>query len=133
MASARTPKDLNDLFVDAMNAGDLDRALSCWTPDTVFVLAPGEPPVTGWENLREALKQFIDTKPHLTIEELQRIEVDDIAFVSLRWELEGTGPDGEPIQMSAIDGNVFRRQDDGNWKILIDNPFHSAHVGLVTV
>lgn len=130
--AARSPQELNDLFVDAMNAGDLDRALSCWTPDTVFVVQPGTEPVRGWDNLRQALKEFIDTDPKLEVEELQRVEADDIAFVSLRWSLEGTAPDGSPISMSAVDGNVFRRQDDGTWKIVIDNPFHSEHVGFAT-
>lgn len=130
MASARTPQELNDLFVEAMNDGDLERAMSCWTPATVFVLQPGQPPVTGWENLRAALQTFLDTKPHLEVEELQRVEADDIALVALRWSLTGTGPDGEAIAMTAIDSNVFRRQDDGTWTIVIDNPFHSEHIGV---
>lgn len=130
MGSRDSVTEINELFVEAMNKGDLDLAMSCWDENTVFQTAPGNEPVRGIPGLRSALKDFIDTKPHLTVEELHRVEADDIVLVALKWHLSGTGPDGEPLEMGAIDSNVFRRQTDGTWKILIDNPFHSAHVGL---
>jgi ketosteroid isomerase-like protein len=130
MGSRDSVTEINELFVEAMNKGDLDLAMSCWDENTVFQTAPGNEPVRGITGLRSALKDFIDTKPHLTVEELHRVEADDIVLVALKWHLTGTGPDGEPLEMGAIDSNVFRRQADGTWKILIDNPFHSAHVGL---
>ncbi|MFF4415500.1 YybH family protein [Streptosporangium sp. NPDC001559] len=130
MGSHNSVTELNELFVEAMNAGDLDLAVSCWDEDTVFQTAPGTEPVRGLPALREALQRFIDTKPHLTIEELHRVEAGDVALVALRWHLTGTGPDGEPIEMGAVDSNVFCRQTDGTWRIRIDNPFHSQHIGF---
>ena len=79
--------------------------------------------------LRSECQAFIDLKPVLTTEELHRVEAGDIALVALRWHLTGTGPDGQPVEMGAIDSNVFCRRPDGTWRIRIDNPFHSAHVG----
>jgi uncharacterized protein (TIGR02246 family) len=130
MGSRNSVTEINELFVEAMNDGDLELALSCWDDNTVFVTTPGTEPVRGLDALRASLKEFIDTKPHLTIEELHRVEADDIVLVALKWHLTGTGPDGEPVEMGAVDSNVFRRQADGTWKILIDNPFHSVHIGL---
>jgi uncharacterized protein (TIGR02246 family) len=121
---------VNASFVEAMNAGDLDRALEIWSPQTVFVTQPGNEAVRGTAALREALQAFLDLKPTLRFESLQFIEADDIAFESIKWTLEGTGPDGEPVRMVAIDGNVLRRLDDGRWVTVIDNPFHSEHIGL---
>ncbi|RFS84194.1 DUF4440 domain-containing protein [Actinomadura spongiicola] len=130
MGSHNSVTELNELFVEAMNAGDLDAALSCWDEHTVFQTGPGTAPARGMDRLRTAISEFLALKPHLTIEELHRVEADDIVLVALRWELSGTGPDGEPVEMSAIDSNVFRRRPDGTWRILIDNPFHSVHIGL---
>jgi uncharacterized protein (TIGR02246 family) len=127
---ANRAEDVNALFVEAMNAGDIDRALEIWTPQTVFVTQPGTPPVRGMENLRAALQAFLDLKPTLRFESLQFIQADDIAFESIRWTLEGTGPDGAPVRMVAIDGNVLRRLDDGRWVTVIDNPFHTEHLGI---
>lgn len=130
MGSRNSVTELNELFVEAMNAGDLDLALSCWDENTVFQTGPGTEPVTGAPKLRAALQAFIDTKPQLTIEELHRVEAGDVVLVALRWHLTGTGPDGAPIEMGAVDSNVFCRQPDGTWRIRIDNPFHSQHIGL---
>lgn len=56
---------VNAHFVEAMNAGDLDRALEIWTPQTVFVTQPGTEPVRGMDGLRAALQAFLDLKPTL--------------------------------------------------------------------
>ncbi|MFI6289063.1 YybH family protein [Streptomyces sp. NPDC051018] len=130
MGSHNSVTELNELFVEAMNAGDLDLAVSCWDEDTVFQTAPGTEPVRGLPALRNALQQFIDTKPRLTVRELHRVEAGDITLVALEWQLTGTGPDGEPMEMGAVDSNVFVRKADGTWRIRIDNPFHSQHLGL---
>ncbi|TMR01580.1 DUF4440 domain-containing protein [Actinomadura soli] len=130
MGSHNSVTELNELFIEAMNAGDLDAALSVWDEHTVFQTGPGTPPARGMDQLRAALAEFLALKPHLTIEELHRVEADDIVLVALRWNLTGTGPDGQPVEMSAVDSNVFRRRPDGTWRIVIDNPFHSVHIGL---
>lgn len=129
MGSRNSVTEINELFIEAMNAGDLELALSCWDEDTVFQTAPGDVPVTGVSNLRDALKAFIDIKPQMTIEELHRVEAGDVVLVALKWQLRGTDPSGEAIEMEAIDSNVFCRKPDGTWRIRIDNPFHSAHIG----
>lgn len=130
MGSHNSVTELNELFVEAMNAGDLEMAMSCWNDDTVFQTAPGTAPVRGADALRRSLAEFIELKPTLTVEEVYRVEAGDTALVALDWHLTGTGPDGEPLEMGAIDSNVFRQLPDGTWRILIDNPFHSAHIGL---
>jgi hypothetical protein len=35
----------------------------------------------------------------------------------------GTGPDGEPVQLAARNADVLRRQGDGTWRFVIDNPW----------
>ena len=40
-----------------------------------------------------------------------------------KWVLEGTGPDGKPIKMEGQSAEVARRQPDGTWLFVIDNPF----------
>jgi uncharacterized protein (TIGR02246 family) len=130
MGSHNSVTELNDLFVEAMNAGDLELAMSCWDDDTVFQTGPGTAPVTGRADLRAALQAFIELKPRLSIEEVHRVEAGDVVLVALRWQLTGTGPDGSAIEMGAVDSNVFCRRPDGTWRIRIDNPFHSEHLGL---
>jgi ketosteroid isomerase-like protein len=44
-------------------------------------------------------------------------------MTSLRWQLTATGPDGSPISMTGHSAEVARRQPDGSWRFVIDNPF----------
>ncbi|MCX6621453.1 MAG: DUF4440 domain-containing protein, partial [Acidobacteria bacterium] len=48
---------------------------------------------------------------------------DGIALLGGKWRLNGTGPDGNPMEMSGANSEIARRQPDGRWLFLIDNPF----------
>ena len=39
------------------------------------------------------------------------------------WSFDGTGPDGEPVHLSSKNADVLRRQADGTWHFVIDNPW----------
>ena len=127
----RTARRVDELFQEAMNEGDLDKAMALYADNAVFVQEPGKPALTGLENIRQALEQFQAIKPKLKVEVMQFVEADDVAFFTLKWEIKGTSPDGEDISVSSYDGNVVKRQPDGTWKTVIDNPFHAHHIGLM--
>ena len=126
-----TARRVDEIFQEAMNEGDLDKAMNLYDDNAVFVQEPGKPAITGLDNIREVIKQFQAVKPKLKVEVMQFVEADDVAFFTLKWEIKGTTPEGEAIQMSSYDGNVVKRQPDGSWKTIIDNPFHAHHIGLM--
>lgn len=126
-----TARRVDEIFQQAMNTCDLEMAMSLYDENAVFVQAPGEPELRGKEKIREALRQFQSMKPELKVEVMQFVEADDVAFFTLKWEIKGTTPDGEEINVSSYDGNVVKRQADGSWKTIIDNPFHAHHIGLM--
>lgn len=126
-----TARRVDEIFQEAMNEGDLDKAVALYADNAVFVQEPGKPIITGPDKIREVLKEFQAIKPQLKVEIMQFVEVDDVAFFTLKWEIKGTSPDGEEIQVSSYDGNVVKRQEDGTWKTIIDNPFHAHHIGLM--
>jgi uncharacterized protein (TIGR02246 family) len=121
--AANSPKEVDLLLAKAISSGDLDGMLSLYERDAVFI-PPGAPvsnPTRGTEALREVGSQFIAMNPTLTIEPNKVIESDDIALVTGDWTLTGKGPDGE-VQMSGTYADVMRRQPDGSWLFVIDNP-----------
>ena len=126
---ARTPEEIDHLFVKAMNEGDVEAMLTLYEPDQVFVSQPGEPEVRGaGESLREKLRAFTSLKPRLKIEMKHVVEAGDIALYCCQWTMQVTGPDGREQTLSGRDANVARRQPDGTWRILIDNPFHEEYM-----
>lgn len=109
-------------FVNAMNQGDLETALTMYEPGASLVVKPGVV-ATGTLALREALAGFVALKPTLTSEAHQVIETGDVALYCSRWSLGGTDPAGNPVQMSGRSSDILRRQPDGNWLIALDNPW----------
>ncbi|MFQ5692804.1 MAG: YybH family protein, partial [Nitrospinota bacterium] len=75
------------------------------------------------------LNGFFAMKPTLTGEKNELITAGDLALSVVRWTLQGTGPDGEPVQMEGTTSDVLRKQADGSWLFAIDNPWGAAILG----
>jgi uncharacterized protein (TIGR02246 family) len=118
---AHSPEELDQLFEEALNAGDLDALAALYEPQAVFITEPGQT-VAGTAAIREVLNAFVSLKPKITVEAQTLGQLDDIALTSARWEMAGTDPDGHPVQMSGLSTEVCRRQADGTWLFAIDNP-----------
>ena len=119
---ARRPEEADLLVIEALNAGDAEAALSLYDSEATFVPEPGKA-ATGLEAIRAVLNAFLALKPRLTIEVPQVTESGDLALLSSRWTLKGTAPDGSPVDLAGQGAEVVRRQADGTWKFVIDNPF----------
>ena len=116
------PLDAVTQFVNAMNNGDLETALRMYEPEASIVVQPGVI-ATGTSALREALAGFAALKPTITTEAHQIMAADGVALYCSRWNMRGTDPAGNPVQMGGCSSDVLRRQADGNWRIALDNPF----------
>ena len=79
--------------------------------------------LTAHSGVSEALTGFISMNGKLDLEVTRVLEVDDLALVIGVWSFDGTGPDGEPVQLEARNADVLRRQSDGTWRFVIDNPW----------
>jgi uncharacterized protein (TIGR02246 family) len=122
---ARKPEDVDLLVIEALNAGEVEAALALYERDATFVPEPGKL-AAGLEAIREALNQFLAYKPRLTIEVSQVAESGDLALLCSSWTLKGTAPDGSAVELAGQGAEVVRRQADGTWKFVIDNPFAGA-------
>lgn len=120
----RTPSPLDAVtqFVNALNQGDPETALSLYEPGASLVVQPGVV-ATGTSALRAALAEFAALKPTLTTEAYKILEADDLALYCSRWTMHGTDPAGNPVHMNGRSSDVLRRQPDGNWRIALDNPY----------
>ena len=122
---AHKPEEADLLVIEALNAGDVERALTFYEPEATFVPEPGKA-ATGLAAIREVLNGFVALKQRLTIEVPQVVESGDVALLCSRWTLKGTGPDGSPVDMAGQGAEVVRRQADGTWRFIVDNPFAST-------
>ena len=119
---ARNPEELDRLFSEALNSGNLDALVALYEPQATLTPEPGQV-VTGAQAIREALSAFVALKPTLTLEVKTLAKTGDIALTSAKWALSGTGPDGNQTTMSGYSVEVSRRQPDGSWLFVIDTPW----------
>ncbi len=68
-------------------------------------------------------------KSRLTLETHSIVTAGDIALSLAKWSLSGTDPEGQPVQMNGTASDVLRRQSDGTWLFVIDNPWGISILG----
>jgi uncharacterized protein (TIGR02246 family) len=120
--TAYTPIETVERVSERISAGDVDGALALYEPEAAFTPQPGEV-VTGSDAIKQALEAFTALRPKLEGQVEKVIESGDVALVLNRWTLAGTAPDGAAIEMGGLSADVLRRQPDGRWLVLIDDPW----------
>lgn|SRR5437879_6037435 len=122
---ASQPEDMPATFESAFNTGDIDQVLALYEPDAVLVPEPGQV-VHGTAAIREALLGFLALKLPIRLERKRVLQTGDLALVSSTWTLSGAGPDGSAVNLGGNTTEVVRRQSDGTWRYVIDDPFSSV-------
>jgi uncharacterized protein (TIGR02246 family) len=120
--SRSTPEQVLASIVEGINTGNLDALMSLYEPEAAFATQPGSL-AHGLEGIRGGLAGFIAMKGTLDIKVTRVLEANGLALVIGVWSFAGTGPDGQPVQLTAQNADVLRRQADGSWRFAIDNPW----------
>ena len=108
---ARTPEDLTRLFVENANAGDAAGIAELYEEQAVMAYPPGELTV-GREAIRVLWEQVLAHAPTFEPEvPLPTLVSGDIALTST-----------PPKDGAGARAQVVRRQPDGSWLRLLDQP-----------
>jgi ketosteroid isomerase-like protein len=83
----------------------------------------------GKEELRAFFEQVMQAGASAKQLRTWTLEADDVALFLSRWELCVEAEGREPSVRSFVATTVFRRQADGGWKALIDNPIGPLVLG----
>ena len=122
--STATPEQVLESIVAGINSGNLEGLLPLYESEAAFASEPGSL-AHGAPGISDALTGFISMNGRLDLDVTRVLEVDDLALVTGVWTFNGTGPDGEPVRLAAKNADVLRRQSDGTWRFVIDNPWGS--------
>ncbi len=120
-----TPTQVLESIVTGINSGNLEALLPLYEDAAAFATQPGDL-AHGAPGIREALTGFISLQGTLDLDVTRVLEVDDLALVTGTWTFDGTSPDGDPVHLEAANADVLRRQSDGTWRFVIDNPWGTA-------
>ncbi|WP_435135183.1 YybH family protein [Actinacidiphila sp. bgisy144] len=110
-AGAERPEDITRLFVERSNAGDAAGVAALYAEDAVLAYPPGGRTV-GREAIRALWEKVLAARPHFAPEEpLPTLVHGDIALTSTA-----------PRDGAGARAQVARRQPDGTWLRILDQP-----------
>jgi uncharacterized protein (TIGR02246 family) len=112
------PSDLHPRVESAFNAGDVDALVDLYEPDARLLTEDGAAAI-GTDAIRAVWEGFTALGGRISMTTRYAVEVDDIALLSNAWTFE---LDGAPVA-SSVTAEVAKRQRDGSWRYLIDNPY----------
>ena len=119
---ATTPEEVLNSIVEGINTGNLESLMTLYETDACFATQPGQL-AKNRESISQSLRGFIDLKGKLDLKIKRVLQASDLALVTTEWSFNGTGPDGNPVNISAKSADVLREQADGTWRFVIDNPW----------
>ena len=122
MSKKMTPEEVLNSVVEGINTGNLDSLMTLYETDACFASQPGQLAKSP-ETIRQSLRSFIDLNGKLNLKVKRVLQSSDLALVISEWSVSGTGPDGKAVNMATKSADVLRRQADGTWCFVIDNPW----------
>lgn len=117
-----SPADKHRYFAEACNSGDIEKLLGMYEPDAILVERTGAF-TQGTAAIREHLETLLSLRPTMEIVASTAVVNGDLAQLSSCWRCSATAPDGSPIELEFRGSELDRRQRDGTWRIVIDNPW----------
>ena len=108
-------------MTSAFEKKDIEGVLATYEDNAIVMFEP-QKPVTGKDNLRIAFTQFVTMNPIFTFSGHEVYVSGDIATHIAPWKMTGQMSDGTKIEQDGLSIAVLRKQADGNWLMIQDNP-----------
>ncbi len=105
----------------SLQDANIDAVMATYETGASVVFEPGAP-VSNQAIIRQVFSEMAAMQPEVTYSGHEVIVAGDIAVHLAPWSMTGKSPDGEEIQQGGLSVAVLRRQSDGSWLIVIDNP-----------
>lgn len=129
--AARTPEQCNRILLAALESGDIETSVALYEPTAVLFRKSGQT-MTGLEEIRKNNAFLIALKPRFTIEFIKTTLSGDgtLATNRMKASMAGTAADGKKINGEIHTLEVLRKQEDGSWRYIIDDPYGSMRAEM---
>ena len=118
---AYNPAEIHGLFQHAFNRGDVEALVALYEPDAVLVVEGQD--AIGEESIRRALRKLVPGRGPMTLETRAVVESQQgLAVLHGRWVIEPPTGMGAELAARGLSTEVVRKQHDGPWLFVIDNP-----------
>ncbi len=100
---------------------DIAGVMKSYEAEATVLFEPGAP-VSEAAQLEQMFAGMAAVNPVFEYAGHEVIVNNDIAVHIAPWSMTGKTPDGQELAQSGLSIAVLRRQPDGSWKMVIDNP-----------
>lgn len=109
-----------DQWLDAFNNNDIEALMNMYDPEIVYANS-NKPIEIGIPVVKKGFINSFAIKPKVLIKEEQAIASDRLGYVAGQFRVTGTSPeDGSEIGESGRVVVIFRKNSNGEWKLVFD-------------
>ena len=109
-------------MTEAFHKKDLDGVMASYESKAVIVFEPGMP-VSDPNAIRAGFQGFFDVNPTFEYFGHEVFVNGNLAIHLAPWKMRGTTPDGQEISQSGLSIAVLKKQKDGSWLMVFDDPY----------
>jgi len=121
---AFNPEDCDRLLIEAMEKGEVETTVALYEPNAVLLTESGD--LLKVDGIRKHNEEFISLKTKTTIEEIKTVISGDGSLATCRMKCTSVYLDpktGKQVRLLTNSLEVLRKQSDGTWRFVIDDPF----------
>jgi len=120
---AQKPEECDLLLMKVIESRDLDAAVALYEPEASFVVSSGQV-VSGHVAIREVLQGMLDAEMTGKVDAVTVVPSADgtVAITRTKGSTKIPGPDGKPVTTLFHSVEIVRKQPDGTWRFVIDDP-----------
>ena len=100
---------------------NIAQVMTCYEPNAVVIFEP-ESPTTGFKILEDMFQKMSSINPKFTYSGHEVFIAGNIATHIAPWKMTGKTPEGVEIKQSGLSIAVLRKQKNGEWLMVLDNP-----------
>jgi uncharacterized protein (TIGR02246 family) len=128
---AMQPEECSRMLIAALESGDIETSVAVYESDAILFKKSGES-MSGLEAIRASNAGLIAMKPTFMIEFIKSTVSADgtLATNRMKADLAWTDKEGNAKQGNVDTLEVLRRQPDGSWRYVIDDPYGSMRAGM---
>ena len=109
-------------MTSAFHKKDIESVMASYEKNAVVVFEP-EKPVSDPEGIRQGFFGFFAVNPKFEYFGHEVFVNGELAIHFAPWIMTGKTPDGVEIKQAGLSVAVLRKQANGKWLMLFDNPF----------
>lgn len=111
-----------EAMTSAFQEKDIKGVLTAYEDGAAVMFEPGTK-ISDPAALREMFEGAFQLNPKFSYPKGHEVYIsNNIALHIAPWVMEGKAPDGANIKQSGLSIAVLRKQEDGRWLLVLDNP-----------